>query len=62
MTFTFPMALRTISFVRELDHSLRINSRDEPPFSVELAKQLEDLRKVSMDLVHFFAFSDITWD
>lgn len=36
---------------RELLRSLRVNSGDELPYSIELTRKLEDLRKISLNLV-----------
>jgi hypothetical protein len=48
------MAFHNIPLFRELVRSLRINPGDEPPFSVELTRELEDLRKISLNLVCVF--------
>ncbi|KAI9566774.1 hypothetical protein HD554DRAFT_1058173 [Boletus coccyginus] len=48
------MAFPDFSFFRELVRSLRINSGDESTVSVELARELEDLRKIALNLVMAF--------
>ncbi|KAF8442352.1 hypothetical protein L210DRAFT_804763, partial [Boletus edulis BED1] len=39
---------------RELVGSLQIKSGTEPPFSVELTRELEDLRKITLNLLTAF--------
>ncbi|KAG6373462.1 hypothetical protein JVT61DRAFT_6615 [Boletus reticuloceps] len=51
---TFPMASRVNTLFRELVDSLQINSGTEPPFSVELTRELEDLRKIILNLLMAF--------
>lgn len=48
------MAFHNIPLFRELVRSLRINPGDEPPLSVELTRELKDLRKITLNFVCVF--------
>ncbi|KAF8547961.1 hypothetical protein OG21DRAFT_825735 [Imleria badia] len=48
------MTFRNTAPFRELVRSLRTISGDEPPFFVELTRELEDLRKISLNLLMTF--------